>query len=94
MQNIIAYSRGPNLITKKSAAVTIRFPAGEEGFKTLGTQWGVSKGVFSGQPFCASEALQGSHTVATAVDSHQIVPVSGSQPSSRWDPLIQFLIVW
>lgn len=69
------------------------FQLEKKGFKTLGAQWGVSKGVYSRQPFCASEALQGSRTFATAVDSHHS-PVSGSQPSSRWDPLIQFLIVW
>lgn len=50
------------------------FQLEKKGFKTLGAQWGVSKGVYSRQPFCASKALQGSRTFATAVDSHQIVP--------------------
>lgn len=78
MQNIIAYSRGPNLISKKRvreerqhAALTIGFPAGEKGLKTLGAQWGVRKGVCSRQPSCASKALKGSHTFATAVYSLQ-----------------------
>lgn len=73
MQNIIAYSKGPNLTTKKRvreerqrAALTIGFPAGEKGLKTLDAQWGVRNGVCSRQPFCASKALQGSHTFATA----------------------------
>lgn len=88
MQNIIAYLRGPNPITKKRvwevrqhAAVTIHFPAGKRDFKHLVlSEQGISKGVYSVQPFCASEALQGSHVSATAA-SHQLFQVSGSQPS-------------